>query len=139
MRNPTTHTRASPRGFQFFFKILHFCLKNACCCSVVSDSLRPHGLRHARCPCPSPSPGVCSNSRLSSQTGTQHSHMVQNSKGTKSPGETSPPPPRSKPAASTFSGWNNLMPSFSGAHTPVKRPTQGSQTSCTKPGQTSNT
>ena len=30
--------------------------------SVVSDSLRPHGLQHARLPCPSPSPGVCSNS-----------------------------------------------------------------------------
>ena len=30
--------------------------------SVVSDSLRPHGLQHARLPCPSPSPGACSNS-----------------------------------------------------------------------------
>ena len=30
--------------------------------SVVSDSLRPHGLQHARLPCPSPTPGVCSNS-----------------------------------------------------------------------------
>ena len=30
--------------------------------SVVSDSLQPHGLQHARLPCPSPSPGVCLNS-----------------------------------------------------------------------------
>ena len=30
--------------------------------SVVSDSLRPHGLQHARLPCPSPTPGVNSNS-----------------------------------------------------------------------------
>ena len=30
--------------------------------SVVSDSLWPHGLQHTRLPCPSPSPGVCSNS-----------------------------------------------------------------------------
>ena len=30
--------------------------------TVVSDSLRPHGLKHARPPCPSPPPGVCSNS-----------------------------------------------------------------------------
>ena len=30
--------------------------------SVVSDSLRPCGLQHARLPCPSPSPGVSSNS-----------------------------------------------------------------------------
>ena len=29
---------------------------------VVSDSLRPHGLQHSRFPCPSPFPGVCSNS-----------------------------------------------------------------------------
>ena len=28
----------------------------------MSDSLRPHGLQHARLPCPSLSPGVCSNS-----------------------------------------------------------------------------
>ena len=31
-------------------------------CSVVSDSLQPHESRHARLPCPSPSPGVHSNS-----------------------------------------------------------------------------
>ena len=31
-------------------------------CSVVSDSLRPHGLQHTRLPCPSPTPGAYSNS-----------------------------------------------------------------------------
>ena len=31
-------------------------------CSVVSNSLRPHGLQHARPPCPSPTPGIYSNS-----------------------------------------------------------------------------
>ena len=35
--------------------------------SVVSDSLRPHELQHARPPCPSPSPGVHSDSCPSSQ------------------------------------------------------------------------
>ena len=30
--------------------------------SVVSNSLRPHGLQHARLPCPSPTPGAYSNS-----------------------------------------------------------------------------
>ena len=30
-------------------------------CSVVSNSLRPHGLQHIRLPCSSVSPGVCSN------------------------------------------------------------------------------
>ena len=32
------------------------------CGSVVSDSLQPRGLQHARSPCPSPTPGVHSNS-----------------------------------------------------------------------------
>ena len=34
--------------------------------SVVSDSLQPHESQHARPPCPSPSPGVHSDSRPSS-------------------------------------------------------------------------
>ena len=37
------------------------------CGSVVSDSLQPHGLQHARLPCPLPSPGTCSNSCPSSR------------------------------------------------------------------------
>ena len=34
------------------------------CCSVAQScpTLRPHGLQHARLPCPSPTPGACSNS-----------------------------------------------------------------------------
>ena len=35
--------------------------------SVMSDSLQPHGLQHARPPCPSPTPRVYSNSRPWSQ------------------------------------------------------------------------
>ena len=35
-------------------------------CSVVSDSLRPHESQNARPPCSSPTPGVYSNSCLSS-------------------------------------------------------------------------
>ena len=31
-------------------------------CSVVSNSLQPHELQHARPPCPSPTPGVYPNS-----------------------------------------------------------------------------
>ena len=34
---------------------------------VMSSSLRPHGLQHARPPCPSPTPGVYSNSCLLSR------------------------------------------------------------------------
>ena len=33
----------------------------------MSDSLWLHGLQHAWLPCPSPTPGACSNSRLSSR------------------------------------------------------------------------
>ena len=36
-------------------------------CSVMSDSLRPHELQHARPPCPSPTPGVHPNSCPSSR------------------------------------------------------------------------
>ena len=36
-------------------------------CSVISNSLQPHGLRHTRLPCPSPTPGVYSDSCPSSQ------------------------------------------------------------------------
>ena len=43
-------------------------------CSGVSDSLRPHGLQHARLSCPSPAPGVYSNSCPSSWWWTIHHH-----------------------------------------------------------------
>ena len=36
-------------------------------CSVMSNSSWPHGLPHARLPCPSPTLGTCSNSCPSSQ------------------------------------------------------------------------
>ena len=36
-------------------------------CSVVSNSLQPHRLQHAKLPYPSPTPGACSNSCPSSQ------------------------------------------------------------------------
>ena len=35
-------------------------------CSIMSDSLQPHELQHARPPCPSPTPRVHSDSRPSS-------------------------------------------------------------------------
>ena len=39
--------------------LLHFVFSSVqFSCSVVSDSLRPHGLQHARSPCPSPTPRV---------------------------------------------------------------------------------
>ena len=49
-----------------------YCVKHAISsvhfsCSVVSDSLRPHELQHARLPCPSPTPRVHRNSCASSR------------------------------------------------------------------------
>ena len=40
--------------------------------SVVSDSLRPHGLQHARLPCPSPMPRAYSNSCPSAVMPSKH-------------------------------------------------------------------
>ena len=40
--------------------------------SVVSYSLQPHGLHHARLPCLSPAPGACSDSCPSSQLPSEH-------------------------------------------------------------------
>ena len=42
--------------------------------SVMSNSLRAHGLQHARPPCPSPTPGVCSN--LSSESVMSSNHLI---------------------------------------------------------------
>ena len=44
-------------------------------CSVVSDSLRPHGPQHARLPCPSPPPRVCSNS-CPTELVTPSNHLI---------------------------------------------------------------
>ena len=40
--------------------------------SVMSDSLRPHGLQHTMLPCPSPSPGACSNSSIELMMPSNH-------------------------------------------------------------------
>ena len=51
-----------PKFCQFYwYHSVHFS------CSVVSNCLQPHGLQHARLPCPSPTPRACSNSCQSSQ------------------------------------------------------------------------
>ena len=44
--------------------------------SVVSDSLRPHGLQHTSLPSPSPSPEACSNASPLSQWCIQSSHPL---------------------------------------------------------------
>jgi len=61
-------------GIHIFLKLLrdflvHLGFRNLLLfsCSVVSNSFRPHGLQHARLPCPSSSPKVCSDSCSLSQ------------------------------------------------------------------------
>ena len=44
--------------------------------SVMSNPLQPHELQHARPPCPSPTPGVHSNSCPSSQSVMPSSHLI---------------------------------------------------------------
>ena len=55
-----------PRMCQTYLN-LYFNMLLLFSCSVVSDSLWPHGLQHARLPCSSPSPRACSNSCPSSR------------------------------------------------------------------------
>ena len=52
------------RRFFFFFIVVCFVFWYLLVfsCSVMSDSLQPYGLWHARLPSPLPSPGACSNS-----------------------------------------------------------------------------
>ena len=50
--------KPSLKDFEHYF-CLHVLLFSH---SVMSSSLWPHGWQHARLPCPSPSPGACSNS-----------------------------------------------------------------------------
>ena len=46
----------------FLIFLIYKCNKVQFSCSVLYDSLWPHGVQHSRLPCPSPTPGVCSNS-----------------------------------------------------------------------------
>ena len=53
-----------------YYPIIYNCIQitsNQISGSVLSDSLWPHESQHARLPCPSPTPGVHSDSRPSSQ------------------------------------------------------------------------
>ena len=57
-------TAGDSAPLQVFTAVLQSCHFLLFSCSVVSDSLRPHRLQHIRHPCPSPSPGVYSNSSI---------------------------------------------------------------------------
>ena len=63
------HSKASFFFFQMWYILLNIFFSSSVqfSHSVISNSLRPHELQHARPPCPSPTPGVHSNSHPSSQ------------------------------------------------------------------------
>ena len=71
-----SHEVMGPDAMIFVFWMLSFkptfslssftFIKRLFSCSVASISLQPHGLQHSRLPCPSPTPGVYSNSCSSS-------------------------------------------------------------------------
>ena len=63
LQNGLVGSPCSPRDSQESYPISSVQFSH----SVVSDSLRPHESQHARPPCPSPTPGVHSDSRPSSQ------------------------------------------------------------------------
>ena len=44
--------------------------------SVMSHSLRPHGLQHARLPCPSPIPRACSSKLMSIKLVMSSNHLI---------------------------------------------------------------
>ena len=53
-RNTKAHTTLSKKFFPLLLLLFS--------CSLISNSLWPHGLQHTRLPCPSLSPGACPNS-----------------------------------------------------------------------------
>ena len=65
---------------RFFLRMLIsdqlYCIQFSSVAQFVSDSLRPHESQHARPPCPSPTPGVHSNSYPSSKSVTPSSHLI---------------------------------------------------------------
>ena len=75
LQNPSSHSSSFSRRLDGLVRVLQrkrtngihlgidTDLSSLFSCQVMSDSLRPHGLQHARLPCPSPSPAVCRSSR----------------------------------------------------------------------------
>ena len=56
------HSESKVEGIIDNIKYMYKCYSIQFSHTVVSNSLRPHGLQHTRLPCPSLSPGVCSDS-----------------------------------------------------------------------------
>ena len=61
---PATFYKWGRKEIQKIYRLIHTVQFS---CSVMFNSLGPHGLQHARLSCPSPTPRACSNSCPSSQ------------------------------------------------------------------------
>ena len=61
------HHLSHQKGSNNFNNIAYVAQSVQFSCSVVSNSLQLHGLQHARLPCPSSTPGACSNLYSSSR------------------------------------------------------------------------
>ena len=59
---PCCQVPVVPKFFYLYVKKMSILLLLLFSCSVMPNSLPPHGLQHARPPCPSLSPRACSNS-----------------------------------------------------------------------------
>ena len=66
------HTEVFKRCFSYFFQFSSVQISR----SVMSSSLRPHESQLARPPCPSPTPGVHSDSRESIESVMPSSHLI---------------------------------------------------------------
>ena len=62
MNDPDIYKKYLSMYMRFILGFLFQFIGLVAVCSVMSDSLRPHGLQHAKLLSPSLSPGVCSNS-----------------------------------------------------------------------------
>ena len=69
LKGNVLQNREEPKVLWTLYHLLHNTVHSSVQFSrtVESDSLRPHESKHARPPCPSPTPGVHSDSRPSSQ------------------------------------------------------------------------
>ena len=66
-KQKTNWTRVSVKACHQINNLSHIFSSVQISRSVMFNSLQPHGLQHTRLPCPSSSPGACSNSCPSSQ------------------------------------------------------------------------
>ena len=67
--------RANPSVTRRLWAVMTCLSVSQCSRSVMSDSLRPHGLQHARLCCPPPSPGACSE-LMSTESVMPSNHLI---------------------------------------------------------------